>query len=307
MKGAKSVILKVLIVIAIIVIVLMSAALLYLPKIVMTGKRQTLEEARAWQSERIDISYYDGLEKADYIVKGYNDYELHVEFLKNPEDTDKYIILSHGYTDNRIGSLKYAKMYLDLGFNCIIYDLRGHGLNESTYTTYGILEAQDLMAIIKDTRERYDSISFFGIHGESLGAATTITSLKYKPEVDFAVADCGFSDIYNVLYEGYKNAHVPTFLVDIASIGAKLRYGYSLKEMRPIDSLTDNTIPILFIHGGDDNFILPKNSEDMAKASKGMTELHIIEGAAHAYSIFTDPVKYKEYVGKFLDRCEGEH
>lgn len=67
-----------------------------------------------------------------------------------------------------------------------------------------------------------------------LGAATSITALKYKPDIDFVVADCGFADIYGVLYDGYKSAHVPTFLLKLASIGAKIRYGYSLKEMRPI-------------------------------------------------------------------------
>ena len=298
----KKIMIKALIIIAIIILLVLAATLFILPGIVMTGSRQTIEDARKWQSERIDISYYDDLEKTDYIVKGYKDYELHTQFLKNPTVTDKYIILSHGYTDNRIGSLKYAKMYLDLGFNCIIYDLRGHGLNERTFTTYGIREAEDLMAIIKDTRDRYDNIAKLGIHGESLGAATSITSLKYKPEIDFVVADCGFADIYGVLYDGYKSAHMPTFLLQLASIGAKIRYGYSLKEMRPIDSLSDNEIPICFIHGAADNFILPKNSEQMASASKGYTELHLIDGAAHAYSIFTDPVKYREYVEGFLNK-----
>ncbi|MBO4462273.1 MAG: alpha/beta hydrolase [Lachnospiraceae bacterium] len=301
----KKIMIKALIIIAIILVLLLCAAIIILPGMVMTGSRQTLDEARAWQSERIDISYYDDLEKTDYIVKGYKDYELHTQFLKNPTVTDKYIILSHGYTDNRIGSLKYAKMYLDLGFNCIIYDLRGHGLNENTFTTYGIREAEDLMAIIKDTRDRYDNIAKLGIHGESLGAATSITALKYKPDIDFVVADCGFADIYGVLYDGYKSAHMPTFLLKLASIGAKIRYGYSLKDMRPIDSLPDNEIPICFIHGAADNFILPKNSEQMASASKGYTELHLIDGAAHAYSIFTDPVKYREYVEGFLNRISN--
>ena len=76
-----------------------------------------------------------------------------------------------------------------------------------------------------------------GLHGKSFGAATTITALKYHPAIDFVVADCGFYDIENVLRKGYKNANVPTFLVDIANIGTKLRYHYALKDMRPIDSL----------------------------------------------------------------------
>lgn len=126
--------------------------------------------------------------------------------------------------------------------------------------------------------------------------------MKYKPEVDFVVADCGFSDIDNVLREGYRNAGAPVFLVDMADIGAKLRYGYSLKDMRPIDSLAECELPILFIHGSDDTFILPKNSEDMAKCAKGYTEFHLIEGAGHAESILHSPEEYESIVSGFLNK-----
>ena len=295
---------NIIIVVIVVILILFIAFAFWLPSFVMTGKRQTLEEALAWQSDHYDTSLYEGLEKTDYIVKGYEDYDLHVELLKNPSPTDKYIIVSHGYTDNRMGALKYVQMYMDLGFNCIIYDLRGHGENATDFTTYGVREAQDLKCIVDDTRKRYDDISVLGLHGESLGAATTITSLKYKPEIDFAVADCGFSDIDNVLREGYRNAHAPVFLVDLADFTGKIRYKYSIKEMRPIDSLNDNKVPILFIHGADDTFILPKNSEDMAARTAGYSEIHIIPKAGHAESILTAPNDYKDYVERFLEKIE---
>ncbi len=288
-----------LIVVCILVGIFISFAF-WLPSFIMTGKRQTLDEAFAWQTDHYDTAFYEGLDKTDYIVTGLEEYELHVELLKNPDPSSKYVIISHGYTDNRMGSLKYVQIYLDLGFNCIIYDLRGHGENESTFTTYGIKESQDLKYLIDDTRSRYDDITVLGLHGESLGSATTITSLKYKPDVDFVVADCGFSDIESVLKEGYRNAHVPACLVDVADLTGKLRYGYSIKEMRPIDALDENEIPILFIHGAEDNFILPKNSEDMAERTKGYKELYTIPGAGHAESVLIAPAEYKEYLEAYL-------
>ena len=285
----------------ILVLIVILITPLWLASFVMTGERQTLDEAMKWQSERYDTSFYDDLEKSDYTVEGYEDYPLHVQMLKNPNKTDKYVILSHGYTDNRMGSLKYVPMYLDLGYNCIIYDLRGHGENEKTFTTYGILEGEDLQSIVKDTRKRYTKLTELGLHGESLGAATTITALKGKPDVDFVVADCGFADIESVLKEGYRNAGVPTFLVDIASIGAKIRYHYAIKDMRPIDSLDDNHIPILFIHGEEDDLILPQNSIGMYERTAGVKDLKLIPKAGHAESILTDPENYQKYVREFIE------
>ena len=283
-----------------VLLVMLIAFTLWLPSFVMTGKRQTLAEALDWQSNHYDTSFYQKLAKADYTVAGENGYTLHVEYLKNPSESTKYIILSHGYTDNRIGSLKYVPMYLELGFNCIIYDLRGHGENEPHITTYGVLEGVDLDLLIRDTSVRYPDLTVLGLHGESLGAATTITALKYKPEVDFVVADCGFSDIENVLKHGYRNAHMPELLFELTDIGARLRYHYSLKAMRPIESLAGNKIPILFIHGAKDSLILPKNSEEMAEKTQGYRELFFLPGAGHAESILTDRAQYQEYVAKFL-------
>lgn len=292
------------VVIAVIVVLVLSVLCLifslWLASFVMTGSRQTIDEAMKWQSERYDTSFYNDLDHTDYTVNSFDGYELHVRLLRCPEHSGKYVIISHGYTDNRIGSLKYAKMYIALGYSCIIYDLRGHGLNQSTFTTYGIREGKDIAELVKDTRERYSDIIQLGLHGESLGAASTVTSLQYKPKVDFVVADCGFSDINNVLRKGYRNAGAPVFLVDVADFGTRLRYRYSLKEMCPIDNLDSNEVPILFIHGADDTFILPKNSEDMAQRTKGYSELHLIAGAGHAESMLHSPEEYGNFVESFL-------
>ena len=265
-------------------------------------RRQTLEEARAWQEAHYDLSWYDPLEKTDYTVTGGDGYLLHAQFLKNPEPAIRYVIISHGYTDNRFGALKYAKMYLDLGFNVIVYDLRGHGLNEPTFCTYSARERKDLLAVIQDARERWPEMRLIGLHGESLGAATSVAVLEEKPPVDFVVADCGFSDIVPVLKGGLQSMRLPGFLVDVASLFAKIRFGYSYSEMKPIDSLKENRIPILFIHGAEDSFILPEHSEKMKNATQGYAEVHLIPGADHAMSVLTAPEAYKELVSDFLEK-----
>lgn len=291
------------VIIILLVLTALTAALgFYLARFSMTGKRQTLEEARAWQEEHYDFSWYDGLEKTDYTVTSGDGYVLHAQFLKNPRDTDRFILISHGYTDNRFGALKYAPMYLELGFNVIVYDLRGHGLNEPAVCTYTVRERKDLLAMILDSRTRYPEARLFGLHGESLGAASSIAVLEEKPPVDFVVADCGFCDILPVLKGGLRGMHLPAWMADVASVCARIRYGYAYSEMRPIESLAGNRIPILFIHGAEDGFIPPEHSERMKEATAGYAELHLIGGAGHAESVLTDPAAYKGYVNDFLER-----
>ena len=263
-------------------------------------RRQTLEDARQWQELHYDLSWYNPPAKSDYTVKSYDGYVLHAQLLQNPQKTDKFILISHGYTDNRFGALKYAKMYLDLGFNVIVYDLRGHGENEPTFCTYSVRERKDLLALILDSRRRYADMALLGLHGESLGAATSIAVLGEKPPVDFVVADCGFSEIISVFKDGLRKMHLPSFLTGLASLCARIRYGYSFSAMRPIDSLAGNAVPILLIHGAEDRFIPPTHSEKMKAATRGYAEIHLIPGAAHARSMLTAPESYREYVLAFL-------
>jgi len=289
-------------IVLLVLLILLIAGGIYMAGYAMRIQPQTLEAARKWQEDYYDLSWYDALDKTDYTVASDDGYVLHAQLLSNPVKTDRYVIISHGYTDNRFGALKYAAMYLDQGFHVIIYDLRGHGLNEPTFCTYSARERKDLLALVNDSRQRYPGMSLLGLHGESLGAATSIAVLGEKPQVDFVVADCGFSEIASVLRSQSESMHLPGFAVDIVSLFAKLRFGYSFSQMRPIDSLADNQVPILFIHGADDHFIPPEHSERMKETTRGYAELHLIPGAAHAMSVFTEPDTYKKLVEDFLNR-----
>ena len=270
----------------------------------MQIRSETLEEAWKWQEERCDLSWYDPLEKTDYTVKSDDDYTLHVQLLKNPGDTNRYVIISHGNIDNRFGALRYAYMFLEQGFNVIIYDLRGHGMNEPALCTYSAKERKDLLALIRDSRERYPNMMFLGLHGKSLGAATSVAVLEEKPPVDFVVADCGFSEMVPVLKAKLRGMHLPAFLVNLGSVCAKICFGYSYSDMRPIDCLKENHIPILFIHGAADELIPPEHSEKMHRATAGYSELHLIPGAGHSMSIFTDPETYSNLVKNFIGKVE---
>ena len=108
-------------VIAVALLLIAAAAVgFHIANTAMAGRRQTLEEARAWQESHYDLSWYDPLEKEDYTVTGEGGYVLHAQLLKNPAADGRFVIISHGYTDNRFGALKYASMYLDQGFSVVI-------------------------------------------------------------------------------------------------------------------------------------------------------------------------------------------
>lgn len=274
----------------------------YVMRSAMRGRRHTMEEIFERQKKRYDISWFRRSETEDYVVKSDDGYVLHATHVPCGADAGRFVILTHGHEDNRWRMLRYVKLYLDLRFDCILYDLRDHGENERCFCTYSLRESRDLVAVIDDARRRFGGDITLGLHGESLGAATTVRALMYKPDVAFAVADCGFSDIENVLEGMLREKHVPMVVLKLASRLAKRVYGYGFEEMRPIEALPVNRVPVLFIHGAEDRFILPENSVRMHQACGGYSELLIVPGARHANSVLTEPELYAERVAAFLSR-----
>ena len=285
-------------------VLLTSAAVQGFTRYVTRGSRQTLEEAIKWQGDHYDISFFSRLQKQEYTVKGYQDYILHVVLCKNPKESDKYVILTHGHTDNRYGMLKYMKIYLELGYNCIIYDLRGHGLNKRVWCSYGLLESRDLVRLIDDTYQRYGKNIYLGLHGESLGSATTITALRHRPDVRFAIADCGFADLETVLTDIARSLHLGRSTVWMTWLGTRVRHRVSIFKIRPIRGLRTNKVPVMFIHGADDTYISPRHSRRMYRAVTAYKELHLIPGATHAASVLKAPEDYRRYVSGFLKKVE---
>lgn len=268
---------------------------------IMRAKRRTPQEVFERQSKICDLSFYNELEKTVYTVTSFDRYLLHLELLRPKDDSDKYIIISHGYSNTRLSCLKFAKLFLDKGFNCIIYDLRGHGENKKTFLTYSIREGKDIASIIGDARDRFKNISVLGLIGESLGASSSVAALKHTQDLDFVIADCGFSDIENVLRLGCRHSHLPEFFIDIANIGATIFFGHSFKKMRPVDCLENNKVPILFIHGDIDRFVTPDNSKRMFDAATCRKRLYFAKKAGHTKALYVDGKKYSDEIDAFFE------
>ena len=299
----KKIIIGILIVIVLIAIGWYCKFILGLASQIAAPEVSTLDKEISWEKEHGLWGNYDSYEKEEYTVKGYKDYELHVTLVKNPVETDKYVIISHGFKSNRYGAVKYVDTYMDLGFNCIIYDLRDHGENAKAALSLGQFESEDLEKLIEDSYSRYGNIKL-GLHGESMGAATSLMVLAKKPKVDFVVADCGFSNLYDLLHAAYDVAKVGAVLPSV-NLAMKLRYGYDMKKTSPKDALVGNEVPICFIHGEADTFILPENSQVNKAATAGYSELHLVPNAAHAQSReVLGKAEYRGIIGDFLNNID---
>lgn len=246
----------------------------------------------------IDKSNYEELEcisKEGYKLKGYY-YEKH-------KNGDKGVILVHGYTANHFVHLPFIKMFFNEGFNVLLIDVRSHGMSEGKYATYGVYEKEDLALWVKILKNKLKNNAFVGLHGQSMGAATSLMYGGYKKDIDFIIADCGYSSGKEILkYQIKEKAKIPFFpLYQLLNIKTKILCKFDFNKVSPIEDIKDIDIPIFFVHGTKDETVPVRMSEEMFKLrNKEFDKILIVEGAIHmnCYDMCKD--KYISELHEFL-------
>ncbi len=293
-------VLMVLLVAAGLLLVILLAGCWYLSGVVAKPRFCTLEKAREIETGAGFYGDFDALEKQAYVIRARDGYALHALFVPAEGESDRYVIITHGYGYNHIGSVKYVHLFRRMGFHCVIYDNRGHGQNVRVPVTMGLREHRDLLDVIADTKERFGA-AHIGLHGESMGSATSVMALGARPGVDFLVSDCGYADLTLLLRDLIgKEFRLPAWLVTPAGWMSRLRFGYGYADVVPKDALAVSDVPVLFIHGAADTFIRPEHAHIFHQAARGRKRLLIVDDAKHATSLVTAPAVYEAAVRDFL-------
>lgn len=253
-----------------------------------------------------DTKWYQATQKKKFKLNSDFGYSISCELLfpLKPEDSSsdrKIAILCHGLGYTKYGSLKYADMFLRLGFTVLIYDHRNHGLSGKAHTSMGHFEKYDLKKIIDWCYERYGNDCSIVTHGESMGAATVLMHLGIDRRVKCAISDCAYSDLKQLLRHQLKQYyHLPCVLIPIESCITFLRAGFWYGEVSPIKIVAQTDAPILFIHGKIDNLVPSSMSKEMYSCKKDKKAIYLVAGARHAGSYCTNREGYEKRVKEFL-------
>ena len=214
-------------------------------------------------------------------------------------------VFVHGFTYCLLGGIKYASIFHSLGFDCVLYDHRNHGLSGKAPTTMGFFESHDLTLVIAWARARFGKDALVGTHGESMGAATVMLHAGQEGGLAFAVADCGFSDFVSELRFILRHRfHIPAYpALPIASLFSRLRGGVFFSSVSPKDALKKaGGVPMLFIHGDADEMVPYSMLDINFEAKAGEKSKLTFPGADHAGCYRADSSRYRDGVESFLTR-----
>ncbi|MCM3665379.1 alpha/beta hydrolase [Mesobacillus subterraneus] len=278
----------------------------YISNKLMFLKKKADEEilTRETEAGHLIPDEYEALPKREVTIPSSFGYQLKA-VLVEPHDTNRYIIIAHGVTQSKTNSVKYMNLFLNRGYNAVIYDHRRHGESGGKTTSYGYYEKFDLKSVVDWLREEKGADLFLGIHGESMGAATLLLYAGMLEDgADFYVADCPFSDFSEQLAYRIKEEVKllpPRLLLPVASLFLRIRDKYSLNDVSPISVIENINNPILFIHSRKDDFILPSMTEALFEQKKGPKKLYMAENGHHAQSYSQNRQEYEKVLDEFLE------
>jgi uncharacterized protein len=270
----------------------------------MKKKDEELILRREKEAGRYNPDEFDSLPKREVDISSPFGYTIKAQLVE-PHQTNRYIIISHGVTETKINSIKYANMFLERGFNTLIYDHRRHGESGGKTTSFGHYEKFDLKTVVDWLKKEKGPQLELGIHGESMGAATMLLYAGLLEDgADFYIADCPFSDFKEQLAYLIKKDFklIPGLLLPLGDALLRLRDKYSIRNVSPISVIENIKHPILFIHSQKDDFILPTMTKDLFEHKKGPKMLFLAANGRHAQSFNENRADYERVIDEFLQK-----
>ena len=138
-----------------------------------------------------------------------------------------------------------------------------------------------------------------------MGAATVLMTAAKNPENLCAVVeDCGYTSAYEMFTAQLNKIFgLPEYpVMPCANLVCKLKTGVKISDAAPIDVVNKISVPILFIHGDEDNLVpFDMMNQLFDAATTQNKEKFVVNGAGHADSKRKDPKIYFDKVFTFLE------
>ncbi len=250
-------------------------------------------KARNW--EQIYIRSRDGVRLAAIYYHVSDDAPLHIQF--------------HGYRGSPYRDFCGGnKLAIDMGHNTLVVFQRAHLESGGHTISFGIKERFDCLDWIDYATERFGEEKKIIISGLSMGASTVVMAAAetLPKNVCGIIADCPYSSPKEIILKVCAGMGLPPLLCfPLIYCGALIFGRFDLLECDAVRGAKNAKIPILLLHGEDDDFVPLEMSRKIAAAKPEMVRLHTFSGAGHGLSYMVSCEKYTELASNFINEVTG--
>lgn len=239
----------------------------------------------------------------EIVINSSNDgTELHARFFKNNQP--KVMLLFHGYRS--AGEFDFSCVldeYYKMGFNILLVEQRAHNRSRGRYITFGVKERFDCRDWVECMNKKFSNKYDLFLGGLSMGCTTVLMALgtDLPKNVKGVVADCGFTSPREIIKAVAEKRHIPTvLLLKPIDIYCRLFGHFGIDDYSAVTALSNNNIPVLFIHGDADTFVPCSMGIANFNACAAPKKLLIIKGADHGQSYLLEEKRVLNTVRRFL-------
>lgn len=247
--------------------------------------------------ERITIRSHDGLKLVGKYYAGREGAPL--------------VLFFHGYRStaerDASGGFWYCR---ERGYSLLMVDQRALGESEGRSITFGIKERQDCLTWVNEIVRRFGPDIKILLAGISMGAATVLMAaeLPLPENVRGIWADCGFDTPEGILRETIRRRRMPEKIVyPLVRCSGRLLAGIRVESVSAVESLRHAKVPVLLVHGEDDEIVPLENAYALRDACASPVTLLTIPGAAHGISYYVDTAAYWAALDELCGRAFSDN
>ena len=228
-------------------------------------------------------------------------FRLHAQYLD--QGSDRCAVLVHGIGGRGRDRFLDARFYLDRGYNLLFPDLRANGSSQGRWHGMGHYERDDLLCWTELMVKKLGPDCRLVLDGCSMGAASVLILAGEGRERNLCavISDSGFSSAGELIRYNIRSHYLPAFLLmPLVRLWGRLLMGYDLRKASPADALRRCRVPVLFIHGEEDDVVPCYMVRRLSAACAAPKTVVTVPGARHVESRVLDRPLCEGAMDRFL-------
>jgi hypothetical protein len=225
--------------------------------------------------------------------------------------SDKTVLIIHGYGDSRAGALAWSPVWIEVGFNVVLIDLRAHGESGGTITTAGVIEQFDVRRIINNLRiDKPLETRQLLIFGISMGATIALSAANESESLAGVVIESPVADFTHGAATQSALLGLPgSIVVRPGIVLAEWWLGARFSSLQPVKLIEALSVPVLAMLPSNDPFLPPAHAEQIrravgARAIKDQSsQVFDFHGTTHLLAAHDHPEQYRDALQQFVNKC----
>lgn len=273
-------------------------------KLLTKEDQEKNKQSDNWRKQYVDWADGQAMERCTItsdrgdVLRGY--------YFPPNKPSDIIVIGSHGFhADHTVDPYTFIKHYHDRGWGFFCCDHVASGESSGDYVGFDYFESRDMLLWIDYLKARFGSNIKLILHGVSMGASTVLQLADKCPDcVKLIISDCAYTgalDEFEHVVKSFGIRAAKPILWVFNKMNIRFA-GFDFKETDVRNSVVNAKVPILFIHGEEDDFVPLKMAQELYKiCGAPLKKIKTFKNASHAESLMKNEKEYLKTVDEFID------